>query len=157
MSNKNVGNIFTATIQKTDSDDPEAGKDGAFKHHINVNGLHNVNDQPIKNTDLPLAVSLTHSPMVNGIGKNPRFLPGSTVYCMPLDANKQQWIILGSAAASGKSQGGDLETSQYDNTKRDNPWLKNKKNKNPKMIKGGVALNKANLDEKLQKEIPDQV
>jgi hypothetical protein len=150
--------IFTATVQKIDSDDPKQGKDGAYKHQISVNGLHNVNDQPIKNQDLPYAVSLTHSPMVNGIGKTPRLLPGSTVYCMALDANKQQFIILGSAGASGKVTGSELESSSYDNTKRDTPWHNGEKsNKNPKMIKGGVALNVANLDESLQKEIPDQI
>lgn len=153
-----MSNIFTATIQKVDSDDPQGGKDGAYKHQISVNGVHNVNDQPLKNQDLPFAVSLTHSPMVNGVGKTPRYLPGSTVYCIPMDANHQQWIVLGSAGASGKdSSGSELESSSYDNTKRDTPWHDGKgKNKNPKMIKGGVALNVANLDEKLQKEIPDQ-
>jgi hypothetical protein len=150
--------IFTATIQKTDSDDPKSGKDGAYKHQINVNGLHNVNEQAIKNKDLPYAVSLTHSPMVNGVGKSPRYLPGSTVYVMALDANRQQFVILGSAGASGKTEGNELETSQYDNTKRDTPWHDgDESNKNPKMIQGGVALNVANLDEKLQTEIPDQV
>lgn len=150
--------IYTATIQKTDSDDPKGGKDGAYKHQISVNGVHNVNQQPLQNSDLPFAVSLTHSPMVNGVGKTPRYLPGSTVYCMPLDANKQQWIVLGSAGSSGKSSGSELESSSYDNTKRDTPWHNGEaSNKNPKMIKGGVALNVANLDEKMQKEIPNQV
>lgn len=151
--------IHTATIQKTDSDDPKAGKDGAYKFQISVNGVHNVNQQPLKNEDLPFAVSLTHSPMVNGVGKTPRYLPGSTVYCMPIDANKQQWIILGSSGASGKdTSGSQLESSSYDNTKRDTPWHDgDAANKNPKMIKGGVALNVANLDEKKQVEIDNQV
>jgi len=150
--------LYTATIQKTDSDDPEQGKDGAFKFQINVNGLHNVNDSSLKNKDLPYAVCLSHSPMVNGIGESPRYLPGSTVYCYALDANKQQFVILGSSGASGKAQGGELEPSKYDNEKRDTPWHDGKpQTKNPKMIKGNVALNVANLDEKLQVEIPDQV
>jgi hypothetical protein len=151
--------IHTATIQKTDSDDPKQGKDGAYKFQISVNGVHNVNQQSLKNEDLPFAVSLTHSPMVNGVGKTPRYLPGSTVYCMPIDANKQQWIILGSSGASGKdTSGSQLESSSYDNTKRDTPWHDGEpSNKNPKMIKGGVALNVANLDEKKQVEIDNQV
>jgi hypothetical protein len=104
-------------------------------------------------------MSMTHSPMINGIGKSPRYLPGSTVYCIPVDANKQQWVVLGSTGASGKdTSGSELESSNYDNTKRDTPWHDGKpQSKNPKMIKGGVALNVANLDEKLQVEIPDQV
>lgn len=151
--------VYTATIQKTDSDDPTKGKDGAYKFQINVNGLHNVNEQPIKNEDLPFAVSLSHSPQVNGVGKTPRYLPGSTVYVMAMDANKQQFVVLGAAGASGKdTSGSELESASYDSEKRDTPYHDGKgKNKNPKMIKGGVALNVANLDEKLQKEIPDQV
>lgn len=151
--------IYTATIQKTDSDDPKSGKDGAYKHQIAVNGVHNVNQQPLQNSDLPFAVSVTHSPMVNGIGKTPRYLPGSVVYCMPLDVNKQQWIILGSAGASGKdTSGSQLESSSYDNTKRDTPWNDgDPTNHNPKVIQGGVALNMANLDEKQQVEIANQV
>jgi hypothetical protein len=150
--------IYTATIQKTDSDDPTKGKDGAFKHQISVNGLHNVNDTPIKNEDLPYAVHLSHSPMLNGVGKSPRYLPGSTVYCIPLDTNKQQWVVLGATGASGKdTSGSELEPSKYDSEKRDTPWHDGRaQSKNPKMIKGGVALNVANLDDKLQVEIPDQ-
>jgi len=151
--------IYTATIQKTDSDDPTQGKDGAFKHQISVNGVHNVNDQPIQNADLPYAVHMSHSPMVNGVGKSPRYLPGSVVYVTHLDANQQQWVVLGATGSSGKdTSGSDLESSSYDNTKRDTPWHNgDPSNKNPKMIKGGVALNVANLDASLQKEIPSQV
>lgn len=130
--------LHVGRIQDVSSD-----PDKNYRVRLSVFGVHDVGLQPLPNDQLPLATCLSHTEGLQGVGTTPHYLPGSTVFCMPLDEQKQQWIVLGSTGASGKYTQAPSVTEQdgsYDVDYKDWPVWTSPTNKNPGAIIGGRAL-----------------